>query len=103
MLARCRRLCSRLWIPPPGPAGSFDRVNYLTDQSLHFDGWDADIAFGRFNRLERVMSQPEGPDGRILIAELGKGHYLTDRRLSLPSHVPGGRRKEGAALAVSAG
>jgi len=59
-----------------GPGSSFDRVHYITDQSLHFNGWDADIAFGRFNRLARVMSQPEGPDGRILIAELGKGHYL---------------------------
>ena len=55
---------------------SVDRVNYVTDQSLNFDGWDADIAFGTFSRLARAQSQPEAPDGRILIAELSKGQYL---------------------------
>ena len=59
-----------------GPGSTFDRVHYLTDQTLHFEGWDADIAFGRFNRLARITRQPEGPDGRILIAELGKGEFL---------------------------
>jgi hypothetical protein len=55
---------------------SVDRVNYVTDQTLHFDGWDADIAFGTFSRLARSQSQPEAPSGRILIAELDKGKYL---------------------------
>jgi hypothetical protein len=55
---------------------SFDRANYITDQSLHFDGWDVDIAFGTFQRLARSQSQPEAPDGRTLVAELGKGQYL---------------------------
>ena len=55
---------------------SVDRVNYVTDKSLHFDGWDADIAFGTFSRLARAQTQPEAPDGRILIAELSKGQYL---------------------------
>ncbi len=59
-----------------GPGSSWDRVHYITDQTLHFDGWDADIAFGRFQRLARIQNQPEGPDGRILIAELSKGQYL---------------------------
>jgi hypothetical protein len=55
---------------------SVDRVQYVTDQSLHFDGWDADIAFGTFRRMARSSSPPETPDGRILIAELGESQYL---------------------------
>jgi len=53
-----------------------DRVHYVTDESLHFDGWDADIAFGTFMRLARSEHQPDRPDGRILIAELGEGRYV---------------------------
>jgi len=64
-------------ISPDAERGnSVDRVNYLTDRTLHFDGWDADIAFGTFSRLARSESQPEAPDGRILVAELDKGQYL---------------------------
>ena len=55
---------------------SVDRVHYVTDQSLHLDGWDADIAFGTFRRMARAAPQPETPDGRILIAELGESQYL---------------------------
>lgn len=55
---------------------SWDREHYVTDQSLHFDGWDADIAFGTFTRLARSAVQPEEPDGRLLIAELNQGQYL---------------------------
>jgi len=55
---------------------SVDRVRYVTDQSLHFDGWDADIAFGTFRRMARTPSQPESPDGRLLIAELGGSRYV---------------------------
>lgn len=55
---------------------SVDRKNYITDQSLHFEGWDADIAFGTFQRMARSRRQPEMPDGRILIAELGEGQFL---------------------------
>jgi hypothetical protein len=53
-----------------------DRVNYVTDQTLHFEGWDADVAFGTFSRLARSASQPDQPDGRILIAELSNGSFL---------------------------
>jgi len=62
--------------PDAEPGNPVDRKNYVTDQSLHLDGWDADIAFGTFRRLARFQSQPEMPDGRILIAELDKGQYL---------------------------
>jgi len=62
--------------PDADPGNSVDRVNYITDRSLHFDGWDADIAFGTFRRLARSESQPETPDGRILVAELDKGQFL---------------------------
>ena len=55
---------------------SVDRVNYVTDQTLSFKGWDADIAFGTFRRMARSEQQPENPDGRILIAELGDGQFL---------------------------
>ena len=64
-------------IDPDAERGSsFDRQNYITDQTLHFDGWDVDIAFGTFSRLARSQSQPAAPDGRILVAELDKGQYL---------------------------
>jgi hypothetical protein len=53
-----------------------DRVHYVTDQTVHLDGWDADVAFGTFRRLARSERQPESPDGRILFAELGESRYL---------------------------
>ncbi len=62
--------------PNAEPGNSVDRVNYVTDQTLQLDGWDADIAFGTFRRMARSDSQPESPDGRILIAELDKGQFL---------------------------
>jgi hypothetical protein len=62
--------------PEAEPGNPVDRKNYVTDQSLHFEGWDADIAFGTFFRLSRAPSQPELPDGRILMAELDQGQYL---------------------------
>jgi hypothetical protein len=55
---------------------SVDRVDYVTDQSLHFDGWDADVAFGTFRRMARSGPQPETPDGRLLVAELDEGGYV---------------------------
>jgi hypothetical protein len=55
---------------------SVDREHYVTDHTLHFAGWDADIAFGTFFRMARSKSHSEGPEGRILIAELEKGYYL---------------------------
>jgi len=55
---------------------SVDRVHYVTDQSLHLDGWDADVAFGTFRRLARARNQPEQPDGRLLVADLGEGRYV---------------------------
>jgi hypothetical protein len=62
--------------PDAEPGDSVDRVNYVTDRTLRFEGWDADIAFGTFRRLARSDQQPELPDGRILIAELGEGQFL---------------------------
>lgn len=53
-----------------------DQENYVTDQSLHLEGWDLDIAFGTFNRMARSDFQPETPDGRILVADLGNSQYL---------------------------
>jgi len=53
-----------------------DQENYITDQALHFDGWDAEVAFGTFQRLARSQTQQESPDGRILVAEVSKGEYL---------------------------
>jgi hypothetical protein len=62
------------------PGDSVDRVNYITDHTLHFNGWAADIAYGTFRRMARSDhqpdNQPEHPDGRILIAELGDGQFL---------------------------
>ncbi len=64
-------------IDPDAETGnSVDQENYVTDQTLHFDDWEADIAFGEFDRMARSQRQPETPDGRILIAELGEEHYL---------------------------
>ena len=62
--------------PDAEPGNSVDRVNYVTDKVLNFDSWDADIAWGTFSRLSRSRRQPEQPDGRVLIAELGKGQFL---------------------------
>jgi hypothetical protein len=62
--------------PNAESGNSVDRVNYVTDKTLNFDGWDADIAFGTFRRMARFNTQSENPDGRILIAELGKDQYL---------------------------
>lgn len=53
-----------------------DRVDYLTDATLHFESWDADIAFGTFRRLARTDPQPGSPDGRILITELGPNEFV---------------------------
>jgi hypothetical protein len=55
---------------------SVDRVNYVTDQTLHFSDWDADVPFGTFRRLARGETQPESPDGRVLIAELGPDEFV---------------------------
>ncbi len=62
--------------PDAEPGNSVDKENYVTDQSLQFDGWDIDIAFGTFQRMALSQSQSQIPDGRILIAELDKGQYL---------------------------
>jgi hypothetical protein len=58
------------------PGDSVDRVDYITDHTLHFNGWSADIAYGTFRRMARSDNQPEHPDGRILIAELEDGQFL---------------------------
>lgn len=64
-------------VAPATERGSpFDRVDYITDETLHVEGWDVDIAFGTFNRMDRSASQPEDPDGRILVAELGEDTFL---------------------------
>lgn len=62
--------------PDAEPGNPVDQENYVTDKSLHFDGWDVDIAFGTFHRMARSPSQPETPDGRILVTELDKGKFL---------------------------
>jgi hypothetical protein len=62
--------------PAAERGGSTDRVNYVTDVTLQFDGWAADVAFGTFQRLARSATQPEHPDGRILIAELGPNEFV---------------------------
>ena len=64
-------------IDPGSDRGNpFDRVNYITDKTLSFEGWDFDVAFGTFERLNRLDTQPEQPGGRILIAELEKNQFL---------------------------
>ncbi len=64
-------------ISPDAERGNpVDQENYVTDQTLPFENWDADIAFGAFDRMSRSEFQPETPDGRVLIAELGKNQYL---------------------------
>jgi hypothetical protein len=72
---------------------STDPENYVTDHTLHFDGWDADVAFGTFQRLARAQTQPEAPDGRILIAELGKGQFLMAGYHSRVMFRPTGKNK----------
>ncbi|MBN1782325.1 DUF5597 domain-containing protein [bacterium] len=62
--------------PDAEPGNPVDQENYVTDRSLHFGEWDADIAFGTFYRMARTQPPPETPDGCILIAELDKGQYL---------------------------
>lgn len=53
-----------------------DRVNYITDKTLHLKSWDADVAFGTFSRLSRSEFQPQHPDGRFLIAEFSENQFL---------------------------
>jgi hypothetical protein len=55
---------------------SVDRVHYVTDDTLHLEGWDVDIAWGTFRRLARSEVPPEIPDGRILVAELDQGRLV---------------------------
>lgn len=62
--------------PESDRGSSTDRKNYITDKTLSFDGWDFDAAFGTFGRLNRLKTQPEQPDGRVLIAELEKNKFL---------------------------
>ncbi len=62
--------------PKSDRGSSSDRKNYITDKTLSFDGWDFDVAFGIFGRLNRLKNQPEQPDGRILVAELNKNQFL---------------------------
>jgi hypothetical protein len=68
----------QMTVDPAADGGdSVDRVHYVTDETLHFDGWDADVAFGTFRRMARSRPQGGSPDGRILVAELGEGRYVT--------------------------
>lgn len=62
--------------PQSDKGNSTDRKNYITDKTLSFDGWDLNVAFGTFGRLNRLQTQPEQPDGRILVAELNKNQFL---------------------------
>jgi hypothetical protein len=62
--------------PDAETGDSVDRVHYVTDETLHFDGWDADVAFGTFRRMARSPARPKRPDGRILVAELEDGRFL---------------------------
>jgi hypothetical protein len=53
-----------------GLAGPPDRV-------LHFDGWDAAVAFGTFGRNGvRPKPIPIEPGGRALVAQLGENQFL---------------------------
>lgn len=62
--------------PDADPGNSVDQETYVSDDTLHFEGWDVDIAFGTFQRMARSQFQPETPDGRILVAELDEGRYV---------------------------
>ncbi|HYC83839.1 MAG TPA: DUF5597 domain-containing protein [Chryseosolibacter sp.] len=71
------RTAVQMTLDPNAEKGNpVDQENYITDQALHFDGWDAEVAFGTFQRLARSQTQQESPDGRILVAEVSKGEYL---------------------------
>lgn len=64
-------------IDPAADRGvSYDKVNYLTDATLSFNGWDINTAFGYFDRMSRSVLQPEHPDGRIMAAELSENQFL---------------------------
>ncbi|MEE1898702.1 DUF5597 domain-containing protein [Flavobacterium rakeshii] len=62
--------------PTADRGNAVDRVNYITDKTLHLKSWDADVAFGTFSRLSRSEFQPQHPDGRFLIAELSENQFL---------------------------
>lgn len=62
--------------PTADRGNAVDRVNYITDNTLHLKSWDADVAFGTFSRLSRSEFQPQHPDGRFLIAELSENQFL---------------------------
>lgn len=62
--------------PTADRGNAVDRLNYITDKTLHLKLWDADVAFGTFSRLSRSEFQPEHPDGRFLIAELSENQFL---------------------------
>lgn len=62
--------------PTADKGNAVDRVNYITDKTLHLKSWDADVAFGTFSRLSRSEFQPQHPDGRFLIAELSENQFL---------------------------
>lgn len=62
--------------PTADRGNTVDRVNYITDKTLHLKSWDADVAFGTFSRLSRSEFQPQHPDGRFLIAELSENQFL---------------------------
>ncbi|MCR9227949.1 MAG: DUF5597 domain-containing protein [Flavobacteriaceae bacterium] len=74
------------------PGSPWDRANYITDTTLTFTGWDIDVAFGRFDRLDRTAHQSEHPDGRIMVAELEKGTFLITGYHSRVMVRPSGER-----------
>ncbi|WP_338732062.1 DUF5597 domain-containing protein [Mangrovimonas cancribranchiae] len=78
-------------LSPRGNA--FDRVNYLTDKTLHFENWDIDIAFGLFTRLSRTKYQPKLADGRLLAAKLNDNQFLLAGYHSRVMFKPTGKNK----------
>lgn len=82
-------------IDPEADRGiSYDKVNYLIDSALHFEGWDINIAFGFFDRMSRSATQPKFPDGRLLAAQLGKNQFLLAGYHCRVMFKPGGPNKD---------
>jgi hypothetical protein len=46
------------------------------ERLLHFEGWDASVSFGTFDRAGPRPPQPAQPDGRVLVAQLGDNQFL---------------------------
>lgn len=79
--------------PEADKGNTFDKVNYLTDQTLELKNWDADIAFGMFDRMSRADHQPELPDGRIMVAQLNDDQFLLAGYHCRVMFKPNGKKK----------